>query len=95
MSEVLVGSKVWLRCTVSPGPFSNERAVICDLGDRRWLGFVNVNALRNKIEQGEDQVLANILDMTDETFEASIPGEAIQGALLEGNTEQYREHIVP
>ena len=94
MSKEAIGTKVWLPCTVSPGPFSNERAVTIILGDRRWLGFVNVSLLKTQVEEGEDQVLANILCSTEKTFQASIPGEAIQGAVLEGSTSKYRASIV-
>ena len=93
-SSAVIALKVWLPCTVSPGSFSNERAVRIDLGDWHWMGFVNVCLLKEKIEEGTDQVLANILRLTDSTFEASIPGEAVQGALLQGNTNEYMASMV-
>ncbi len=86
--------KVWLPCTVAPGSFSNERAVKIDLGGWHWMGFVNVCLLKEKIEEGPDQVLANILSLTDNTFEASIPGEAVRGALLQGSTMEYMASMV-
>lgn len=89
-----MGTRVWLPCTVSPGQFSNERAVSINLGDRNWSGFVNVSLLKTKVEEGEDQVLANILCSTEKTFQASIPGEAIRGAVLEGSMSKYRESMV-
>ena len=94
VSEAAKAQKVWLPCTVSPGPFSNERAVKIDLGDWRWIGFVNVCLLKEQIEEGPDQVLANILRLSDNTFEASIPGEAVQGALLQGSTREYMTSMV-
>ena len=93
-SSAATASKVWLPCTVSPGSFSNERAVTIELGDWHWVGFVNVCLLKEQIEEGTDQVLANILRLTDSTFEASIPGEAVQGALLQGNTREYMASMV-
>ena len=89
-----LAQKVWLPCTVSPGPFSNERAVKIDLGEWHWMGFVNVCLLKEQTEEGPDQVLANILRVTDSTFEASVPGEAVQGALLQGNTRDYMASMV-
>ncbi len=58
------------------------------------MGFVNVCLLKEKIEEGPDQVLANTLSLTDNTFEANIPGEAVQGALLQGNTREYMTSMV-
>ena len=94
VGKAAVAQRVWLPCTVSPGPFSNERAVKIDLGDWHWMGFVNVCLLKEQIEEGPDQVLANILSLTDNTFEASVPGEAVQGALLQGNTREYLASMV-
>ena len=94
MGTDVMGAKVWLPCTVSPGQFANERAVSIDLGDRNWSEFVNVSLLKTKVEEGEDQVLANILCSTENTFQARIPGEAIRGAVLEGSTSKYWESMV-
>ncbi len=94
LEKAAAAQKVWLPCTVSPGSFSNERVVKIDLDGWHWMGFVNVCLLKEKIEEGPDQVLANILSLTDNTFEASIPGEAVQGALLQGNTREYMTSMV-
>ena len=42
-----VGQQVWIRCTVQPGPFSEERLVSVETVDGPVTGFVRTEELRS------------------------------------------------
>jgi hypothetical protein len=78
------GTKVWLPCDVKPGPFSDERLVlVCD-GGREWMGFVPENRLREPISEGRTSVLASVVSVLGEKFQARLPGSALMSTLFEG-----------
>jgi hypothetical protein len=72
-----VGTKIWLPCEVKPGPFSDERFVLVSDGGRDWLGFVPENRLREPITEGRTSVLASVVAVLGEKFQALLPGSAL------------------
>ena len=85
------GARMWLPCEVKPGPFSDERMVLIKAGGNEWLGFVNVRWLKKHGSQDTDEVLAKVVDVDGPTFQARIPGNALQTRLIQGRVE----HAVP
>lgn len=73
------GDKVWLRCEVKAGPFSNERMVRIQQTPEPWVGFADVQALRDhSIETGANYVLGRVLRTTDTGIIARVEGHALQ-----------------
>ncbi|HEX4963879.1 MAG TPA: hypothetical protein VF173_23845 [Thermoanaerobaculia bacterium] len=85
-----VGTKIWLPCEVKPGPFSDERLVLVSDGGRDWLGFVQENRLREPITEGRTSVLASVVSVLGETFQALLPGSALMSTLFEGRVSRVR-----
>lgn len=79
-----VGNRIWLPCTVKPGPFSDERTVFVSHEGNDWSGFVNVRWLKS----GGDDVLATVVSVNNRTFMARIRGHALRKGLFEGRTER-------
>lgn len=74
---VRVGRRVWLRCLVKPGAFSNERLAKVHSETSEWVGFVPESQLRQPVREGETEVAALIVDATATNFTASIAGEPL------------------
>ncbi len=89
--SLIPGARMWLPCEVKPGPFSDERMVLIMADGNEWLGFVNVRWLRNQRTEGNDEVLATVVDVDDPTFRARIPGSALQSRFFQGRVD----HAVP
>ena len=70
------GSSIWMPCEVKPGPFTNERLVRVAFSTGTWMGFVQVDYLREPIESGRTAVLAKVLDVENGHFRAAIPGHS-------------------
>lgn len=85
------GARMWLPCEVKPGPFSDERTVLVVADGSEWLGFVNVRWLRKHGLEDTDEVLAKVVDIDGPTFQARIPGNALQARLFQGRVD----HAVP
>ena len=88
--DLSAGAGVWVPCEVRPGPFCNERRVLIEDGDNEWFGFVATHWLKDKVEEGRDQVLAKVVDIQLEkgTFHAAIPGNAPKPSLFEGQVNR-------
>ena len=71
-----VGYQIWLGCEVKPGPFSNERLVRIQLPSEPWIGFVDVQALKEPIEQGNTLVLAQIVEVGEKLVKAIVQGHS-------------------
>ena len=75
-------------CKVRSGLFSDERRVLVDAGDNRWFGFVDCRWLKNKVEEGEDEILAKVVLVEGDTFQARMPGDAPRSSLFVGSTDR-------
>lgn len=93
MAELTVGARMWLKCEVNPGPFSDERMVLVKGESGDWFGFVNVRWLRNENERGKNEVSAKIVEVDGLTFRAGIPGNAFRRGLLEGRIADRVEGV--
>ena len=81
--KLRVGQRVWLRCEVKPGPFSDERLVKVEVEQDSWVGFVPIWLLRAKAEQGRDEVEARVLAVNGKTFRARIQGHSVSVSTFE------------
>ena len=87
-----VGARLWLPCEVKPGPFTDERRVLVRGEGGDWIGFVNVRWLQEKeAEDGQNLVLAKVVEVADSLFRARIPGNSPHGGLFEGR----RDRVAP
>ena len=86
--DLYPGARMWLPCEVKPGPFSDERMVLIMADGNEWFGFVNVRWLRNRRSEGNDEVLATVVDVDGPTFHARIPGNALRTRLFQGRVER-------
>ena len=86
--ELDVGVHVWVPCEVRSGPFSNERRVRIEIDGNEWFGFVNTQWLRNKAEQGPDEVLVKVVNVKGDAFQAIVPGNAPKPSLFEGQMDR-------
>jgi hypothetical protein len=85
-----VGRYVWVPCEVKPGPFSDERMVRVHSQFGNWLGFVPASSLKDPILEGETLVPALIVDITDGSFLAKLPGEAVTNTLYAGSISKVQ-----
>lgn len=69
------GSKVWIPCRVRRGEFPDERVVHVGSGGAEWDGFVRVDHLRDPIDDGETAVVATVVEATEQTVAARLPGQ--------------------
>lgn len=74
-----VGDCIWIPCEVKPGPFSDERRVRIASDSGEWLGYVPVSYLQEPILEGQTKIRALIVDVSQDTFCAKIPGERVAG----------------
>ena len=88
MVDLPIGSRMWLPCEVKPGPFTNERMVLVQGEGNPWFGFVNTLWLKDGNDEGADEVLAKVVEVTKDRFRARIPGSAPQSTLFEGRLER-------
>ena len=65
-----VGQQVWIRCTVQPGPFSEERLVSVETVDGPVTGFVRTEELRSD----DHFVRVVVRDVAEEYVEVWIRG---------------------
>lgn len=72
------GRRVWLRCDVKPGAFSNERMIRINGTDDPWVGFVPESTLRER--DGKTEVIAIILGVVDEFIRAALPGSGLNSS---------------
>lgn len=82
-----IGDYIWIPCEVKPGPFSNERLVLLESSEDKWLGFVQEYSLQEKKTEGSDAVKAQVVDVNCELLTAKIFGEPLT------NSSYYREAI--
>jgi hypothetical protein len=71
-----VGDQIWLPCEVKPGPFSNERLARIQLPLEPWIGFVDVQALKDPVERGNTLVLAQIVEVGKDFVKALVQGHS-------------------
>lgn len=91
--RIQVGSQVWVPCEVKPGPFSNERLVrVEETGGAPWIGFVEVDALKEPVKEGRTSVRVVVVELGDGWFRGRYPGQALSDSMqFEGALSQ----IVP
>lgn len=88
MELVRKGANVWLPCQTKGGPFPDERLVLIELDETKWAGFINARWLKDKkLIEGNNEVLATISSIEDETYSVIIPGFAPNSDRLEGRIE--------
>ena len=82
------GATIWLPCEVKPGPFSNERMVRVAMQCDPWVGFVDTQFLRESIVEGSTAIRARIVDLSGDSFLASLPGDPVYSPspLFRGST---------
>ena len=80
------GATIWLPCEVKPGPFSDERLVRVELpsGDP-WVGFVELGALKEPIDEGRTLVRAIVVEVSKDRFVARILGHDVTPRPFEGS----------
>jgi len=78
--ELEPGSTIWIPCEVKPGPFTNERLIRVESLYDPWVGFVNVRFLKDDILEGSTLVRGRVVSVEGDTFEAKLPGHAIESA---------------
>jgi hypothetical protein len=69
------GAKFWIPCQVRRGEFPDERIVHVGSEAAAWDGFVHVRALRDPIDEGETAVAVTIVEATDRSVSARLPGQ--------------------
>lgn len=84
------GARVWLPCEVKPGPFSDERLVRVETPGGPWVGFVDVGALRDPIEEGKTSVRSVVMDVTGDSFLARIAGHGLTSAPFRGSLSKVQ-----
>lgn len=89
-----VGDRVWLRCEVKPGPFSNERLTRIQLPTEPWIGFVDISALKEPIEKGNTYVLALITTVEEDSITALVQGHAFNTRQVQTSTAEVQP-LVP
>ena len=78
------GSSVWLPCQVKPGPFSNERLALIHIPPNdEWLGFVDVDSLKDNVEEGETYVLARVTAVDDDVITTIVQGHALDSRYIQ------------
>lgn len=85
-----VGGVIWIRCDVKPGPFSDERLVRVKSDFGEWLGFVPVEALRDRVVEGQTFVRGTITDIQDDRFEVMLPGHAVTPNTFAGDISRIQ-----
>jgi len=85
------GCTVWLPCEVKPGPFSDERLVKVQSPDGNIIAFVNVRFLKNPIESGPTEVRAKVVDITDDSFSARLPGHSVTSNRFTGERNRVAQ----
>lgn len=83
--EMNAGRKVWIRCDVKPGPFSDERLVRVIAGAQPWVGFVPVGYLRENIESGSTWVQISVSEVRGGDILAYVPGHPLGSTALRIN----------
>lgn len=80
--RIQVGSQVWVSCEVKPGPFSNERLVrVEETSGAPWIGFVEVDALKEPIEEGMTSVRVVVVELGEGRFRGRFPGQALSDSM--------------
>lgn len=74
------GATIWLPCEVRPGPFSNERMVRVATHGDPWVGFVDMQFLREPIVEGSTDIRARIVDLSGDSFLAALPGDPVSSS---------------
>lgn len=77
MSTLKPGATVWIPCEVKPGPFPDERVVLVESEKNSWIGFVDLRFLQNPIQEGKTQVLARVVSVKGDQFQATLPGHSL------------------
>ena len=72
MPGLTIGERVWIRCKVQPGPFSEEPLVTVDAIDGAVSGFINRDELKS--EAGENFVRGVVRAIERDRVEVWIRG---------------------
>lgn len=86
--SLAAGKRIWIPCEVKPGPFPDERMVLVSSDGEEWFGYVNVRHLQRGVEEGEDMVMATIVEVRGDVFTARIKGHTPAASLFLGHTER-------
>jgi len=77
-----LGDTVWIPCEVKRGAFPDERNVSVESPAGRWVGFVNVEQLRDGIDDGTTAIRATIVESAQGQLGARLPGQTSSRACL-------------
>lgn len=88
------GSKVWIPCQVRRGEFPDERVVHVGSETAEWDGFVHVGALREPIDEGETAVAATVVEATDHTVSARLPGQVKRRHFFSAPLDRFKAIVV-
>ena len=83
--DIQAGTRVWTRCEVKPGPFSDERAVRVNSGSGIWVGFVETRHLREPLESGQTWIRTTIVNVTKDRVLMRFPGHSLSSPVLYGD----------
>ena len=80
------GMMIWIPCEVKPGPSSNERSVKIGSSEEAWIGFVDVQYLKDPVEQGSTFIRALVVDVETDRYRARLPGHSVGSRkMFQGN----------
>lgn len=89
MSKLKKGDEVWIDCKIKPGPFPNERLVLIELPPEPYVGFADVEALKNPdLEEGDTYVLARIDRIEGNIVTAAVLGHAVNSHYVQTSLDQ-------
>lgn len=69
------GDVVWIPCEVTRGVFPDERKVTIASPNGNWAGVVDVNQLRDEIQDGRTAIKATIVEKSPGRVSARLPGQ--------------------
>ncbi|MGH7780897.1 MAG: hypothetical protein ACREQR_13845 [Candidatus Binataceae bacterium] len=86
------GLVFWLPCKVKGGPFPNERRVYVQTGISEWFGFVSVDELERKTNEGLDRVRAVVLGVTPDHVIVGIRGQSPASGAVQAERSLIRDN---
>ena len=92
--ELKEGDIVWLSCEVKPGPFPNERLIRLSLPSGAWVGFVEIDALKDPdVKTGETCVLARITKIIKNEVIAIIQAHAFDSNTVRTSSKKVQTFV--
>jgi hypothetical protein len=90
------GTLAWIPCEVKPGPFTNERTVRVESTEGVWIGFVDVEFLKDPVPSGKTYLRAFIVEVGKDHFKARLPGHPVgASSLYQGRTDRVALDPLP